>query len=410
MPKITVELSALAVRRLSRPGWHAVGGVAGLLLRISDTGARYWVLRIRMSGRRRDIGIGSYPEVSLARAREQAREMRAQAREGLDPIESRAAARAALLAARDSRLTFDAAARKCIAAKRAEFRNAKHAAQWESTLSTYASPVIGALPVADVELAHIVTILEPIWTIKTETATRVRGRIEAVLSWATVGGYRKGENPARWRGHLDAVLPKPRKIAKTRHHRALPWPQIGAFMAELRRREGMAARALEFLILTAARSGEVRGATWSEIDQQASVWTVPAERIKAGKEHRVPLCEAAMAVLEALPRFAGNDLVFPAARGGQLSDMSLSAVMRRMNADAVPHGFRSTFRTWAAETTNYPREVAEQCLAHAIPSPVERAYRRGDLFAKRTRLMNEWARYCDTIAPAGEVVAIRGAK
>lgn len=408
MPKKAPELSAIEVKRLSRiPGFHAVGGVAGLHLNVIQTLASSWILRAMVGERRRDIGLGGYPDVSLSEAREAARKARRAIREGTDPVEQRALARASLIASRASRLTFDQAAKQCIAAKRHEFRNAKHVKQWEATLATYASPVIGSLPVADVDLPHIVTILEPIWTTKTETATRLRGRIEAVLAWATVGGYRCGDNPARWRGHLDAVLPKPRKVAKTKHHRALPWSDIGQFMRELRQREGMAARALEFAILTAARSGEVRGATWQEIDLQQRVWTVPADRIKAGKEHRVPLSDAAVAVLEALPRFAGTDLIFPAAQGGQLSDMSISAVTRRMAVDAVPHGFRSTFRTWAAENTNYPREVAEQALAHAIPNPVERAYRRGDLFAKRARLMDEWARYCATAPNAGEVVAIR---
>lgn len=418
VPRVARELTAIEVRRLiaevvagkRRPGPHPVGGVAGLLISVKRSGAASWILRTPVGKRRPDIGLGRYGDVTLAQARDKARAAKAQIRQGIDPVAQRAAARAALLASNASRLTFDQAAHKCISAKRHEFRNPKHIKQWESTLTTYASPVIGKLPVGDVELAHVVTILEPIWTTKTETATRLRGRIEAVLSWATVGGYRKGENPARWRGHLDAVLPKPRKIVKTNHHKALPWQQIGAFMADLRRREGMGARALEFTILTAARSGEVRGATWSEIDLQQRIWTVPEDRIKAGKEHRVPLSDTAVAVLEALPRFVGNDLVFPAARGGQLSDMSLSAVMRRMAVDAVPHGFRSTFRDWCAENTNYPREVAEQALAHAIPDKVEAAYRRGDLFTKRTRLMDEWSRYCNTVQPAGEVVAIRGTK
>ncbi|HET8701444.1 MAG TPA: integrase arm-type DNA-binding domain-containing protein [Nitrococcus sp.] len=410
MPKRARELSALEVRRLTTPGLHAVGGVVGLQLRISDTNARYWVLRTTIAGRRRDIGIGPYPEVTLAQARVSAAEARAKARAGIDPVAERRAARDALLAAQGASLTFDEAAKKCIAAKRREFRNPKHAAQWSSTLDAYASPVIGKLPVAAVELAHIVTILEPIWTTKTETATRLRGRIEAVLAWATVSGYRSGENPARWKGHLDAVLPKPRKVAKVRHHKALPWQEIGRFVRELRSREGLAARALEFLILTATRSGEVRGATWDEISLAQRLWTIPAHRIKAGREHRVPLSDAAVALLEALPRFVGSKYVFPAARGGALSDMSLSAVMKRMSTDAVPHGFRSTFRDWCSETTAYPRDVAEMALAHAIPDKVEAAYRRGDLMAKRIQLMKEWARFCSTVQPVGEVVSITRAR
>lgn len=409
MPKRARELSAVETKRLTVPGRHAVGGVSGLLLYVRPGGARSWILRTMVGGKRRDIGLGRYPDVPLGGARERARGALEQIHQGADPVERRAAARSALAAARASRITFDEAARKCVAAKAHEFRNKKHAAQWATTLHTYASPVIGSLPVAEVELSHIVTILEPIWTTKTETATRLRQRIEAVLAWATVGGYRQGENPARWKGHLDAVLPKPRKVKKVRHHKAIQWQEVGRFVAELRHREGISARALEFLILTAARSGEVRGATWDEIDLDRRLWTIPANRIKAGKEHRVPLSDEALTLLKALPHVHGCNYVFPAPRGGALSDMSLSAVMKRMGADAVPHGFRSTFRDWCAENTAYPREVCEMALAHAIPDKVEAAYRRGDLMAKRTRLMNEWARFC-ALVPSGRVVGIREAR
>ncbi|MCG5513640.1 tyrosine-type recombinase/integrase [Ectothiorhodospira shaposhnikovii] len=408
MPKVAKELSALAVRRLSKPGLHAVGGVAGLLLRISDTGAKYWVLRATIGGKRRDVGLGPYPEIGLAEAREQAAEMRHQARNGTDPIAERNEKREALRAANAKALTFDQAADRYLKGKASEFRNAKHAKQWRATLDTYASPVLGKMAVDRVELAHVLQVLEPIWHTKTETASRVRGRVEKVLDYATVSGFREGENPARWRGNLDAILPAPAKLKKVQHHRAVPWQDMPAFMEALRKRQALAARALEFLVLTAARSGEVRGATWDEIDLQAKTWTVPAERMKASREHVVPLPDDAVALLEALPRFEGTPYVFPATKGGQLSDMALSALMRRMEVDATPHGFRSTFRDWVSETTAYPHEVAEMALAHTIPSAVERAYRRGDLLAKRSRLMTEWAAFLRDGAPAGGVVPLKG--
>ena len=406
MPKKAKELSPLEVRRITRPGMHAVGGVAGLLLQITPSGATSWILRAKVGEKRRDIGLGGYPDVTLNMARDKAREARELIAKGIDPVEQRKAARAQLISAQAKALTFDEAADKLHKSKSQEFRNEKHAAQWISTLKTYASPVIGSLPVADVELAHIVKILEPIWTTKTETATRLRQRIEAVLAWATVSGFRKGDNPARWKGHLDAVLPKPGKVAKVEHYKALPIDAMPGFMVELRKREGIAARALEFAILTAARSGEVRAATWDEIDLDKRVWTVPGDRMKAGKEHRVPLSESAVKLLASLPRIADNNLVFPAPRGGVLSDMTISAVMKRMEVDAVPHGFRSTFRDWCAERTNYPHEVAEMALAHTIKSKTEKAYRRDDLLPKRARMMQEWANFVETQRAAGEVIPI----
>lgn len=408
MPKVAKELSAVEVRRLDNPGIHAVGGVSGLLLQVTDTGARSWILRTKIGPRRREIGLGGFPEVPLAMARDKAREAKELIRQGVDPIAQRRAARTALIAADGKAITFKEAAEKFLTSKTVEFKNAKHAAQWGSTLETYAYPVIGNLPVDAVELAHVVKVLEPIWTAKTETATRLRGRIESVLSWATVSGFRSGDNPARWRGNLDAVLPKPNKLKNVQHHAAVPWREVSSFMVKLRKRDGMAARALEFLILTAARSGEVRGATWDEIDLERKVWTVPAERMKAGKEHVAPLCDDAIALLKELPRLDDSDLVFHAPRGGQLSDMTLAAVMRRMKVAATPHGFRSTFRDWTAEATAYPHEVCEMALAHSVGSAVERAYRRGDLFVKRARLMTDWSEFLNMPADAsGDVVAIR---
>lgn len=410
MPKKAKELGPLDVKRLVEPGLHAVGGVAGLHLQILPSGGRSWVLRIVIGGKRREVGLGGFPDVPLALAREKAREVREAVQQGRDPIAERAAARSALAAQRGAEITFDECAEKFISAKSAEWKNAKHVAQWSATLTTYASPVVGTMQVRDIELSHIVKILEKddFWTTKTETASRVRGRIEAVLDWATVRGYRKGENPARWKGHLDKVLAAPKKVQKVEHHAALPVDEIGAFMRDLREREGIAARALEVLILTAARSGEVRGMTWGEINLDEAVWIVPAERMKAKREHRVPLSVRVIEVLRSLPVVAG-ELVFPGMReGSPLSDMTLTAVLKRMGrADLTAHGFRSSFRDWAAERTNYPREVAEMALAHTIGDKVEAAYRRGDLFEKRRRMMEDWSRFCDIVQATGAVVPIR---
>ena len=403
MPKKAKELKPVEVSRLiGRDGFHAVGGVSGLHLQNrGDSSA--WVLRVTIGNRRRDVGLGGYPDVPLAQARDKARGIRAKIEQGIDPIAERKASRTALIGA----LTFDEAAKRLIEAKSPEWSNAKHATQWQATLDTYASPIIGKMPVDKIELRHVVEVLTPIWHTKTETASRVRSRMEAVLSWATATGARSGDNPARWRGNLDAgILAKPNKIRKVKHHTALPIDDLPGFVADLRQREGVAARALEFAILTAALSGEVRGATWDEIDLDAKVWIIPAERMKAGKEHSVPLVPRAVALLKALPRYAGTDLVFASPTGKVLSDMTLSAVMRRMEVDAVPHGFRSTFRDWASERTNYPRDVAEMALAHTIGDKVEAAYRRGDLMTKRTKMMAEWAKFIEAKPVSGNVVPI----
>jgi integrase len=397
MPKKAAELGPLQVSRLKEPGAHAVGGVAGLMLKISDAGARSWILRAMVAGKRRDMGLGGYPDVTLAQARDSARTARAQIRTGGDPIQERQAARSASAAATAKAKTFDQCGEALIKAKSGEWKNAKHRAQWKSTLDLYASPKIGRVLVQDVELSHVLAVLEAdsLWTTKTETASRLRGRIETVLDWATARGYRTGDNPARWRGHLDQLLARPRKIKKVVHHPALKVDDLGAFMVNLRKMEGLGARALEFAILTAGRSGEVRGAKWPEIDLEGKTWTVPAERMKAKKEHRVPLSKQAIELLNALPKVEGTDFLFPGRGQKPLSDMSLTACMRRMKLEAVPHGFRSTFRDWASERTNYPREMAEMALAHTIESAVEAAYRRGDLLAKRTSMMQAWADFCD---------------
>ena len=409
MPKIAKELGALVVARLSKPGLHFVGGVPGLGMHITATGARSWLLRAKIAGKRREMGLGGFPGVTLAMAREKAREARELIRQGVDPVVRQQIALSALRASVASALTFRQCATAYMAAHEAGWKNAKHAQQWANTLDQYAYPIFGGLLVRDVELSHVMTVLEPIWATKTETAVRLRGRIEAVLDWATARGYRDGLNPARWRGHLDKLLAKPSKVAKVEHHPALPVGQVGAFMTRLRAAAGTGARALEFAILTAARSGEVRGACWSEIDRDAKVWTIPGDRMKAGKEHRVPLSAAALAILAHLPEGKPSDLLFAAPRGGALSDMTLTAVLRRMEVAAVPHGFRSTFRDWASECTNYPNELAEMALAHAVSDKVEAAYRRGDMIERRIALMADWATFVERPQVSASVRAIRAA-
>jgi integrase len=393
VPRKAKELSPLEVRRLSQPGRWSVGGVDGLALQVTESGARSWVLRVTVAGKQREMGLGSFPSVPLAEAREKARAHRAKVEQGDDPISTRRAAQSAVIAERNAQQSFAVVAAQYIAQHEKTWKNSKHAAQWQATLRAYAEPVLGVMFVRDVTAAHVIKVLEPIWANKTETATRVRSRIELVLDYATARGFRDGPNPARWRGNLDAALPRPSKVTKVQHHAAVPVADISRFMLRLVAVTGMGARALEFLIMTAARSGEVRGATWSELDIEAALWAVPAERMKAGREHRVPLSHPAIKLLKSLPQGQGADLVFPGMRG-PLSDMSLSAVLRRMKVDATVHGFRSTFRDWVSEQTNHPSEVAEMALAHAVGDKVEAAYRRGDLFDKRVAMMEDWAQFC----------------
>lgn len=410
-------------------GWHADGGNLYLLVRGAS---RAWVFRyVGPDGKRRNMGLGGLESVALAQAREHAKRLREQVRHPLEPSDPLSARRerrtAAKLQARRAK-TFKECADAFLENKRHEWSNPKHGQQWENTLKDYAYPIFGDLPVADIDTELVVSCLTAIWTTKTETAKRLRGRIEAVLDWATVSKFRHGENPARWRGHLDKLLAKPTKVATVEHHTALPYAVIGEFVAELRARDGIGARALEFAILTAARSGEVRGAVWEEIDLAEKVWTIPAARMKAKREHRVPLPEAAVKLLQSLPRLDDSPYVFPSSKPRTpLSDMTLTATIRRMNeartakgeapwcdarsGDTITvHGFRSTFRDWAAERTNYPRECAEMALAHTVGNAVEAAYRRGDLFDKRRRMMNDWAKYCGTLpVRAGVVVPMKGA-
>lgn len=411
MARIVKELSVRDVQRLvadRMSGYHRVGGVPGLCLQVGKEPSNRcsWVLRCRVGNRRRDIGLGGYPAVSLASARERARRMKDEIWEGIDPIEKRKAAWAALKAEEAKFMRFDDCVQEYLKAQVAYMKNYKHRRQWESTLATYASPIIGKLNVADIELAHIIKILEPLWTTKPETAGRLRGRIEKVLAWATVRGFRQGDNPARWKGHLDHVFAAPSKIRTVKHHRALPVDELPEFMAALSQLQGQGARALEFTILTAARSGEVRGMSWDEIDLGAAVWAVPASRMKTGREHRVPLSAAAVTALARADQCKDCDLVFPGKQGRPLSDMTLSAVLKRMKVDATVHGFRSTFRDWCAEETATPSDVAEMALSHTIRSKVEAAYRRGDLLEKRHMLMEQWAAFAGWPESRPKVVKI----
>ena len=432
MPKVIEEISALDVKRLTHPGGKrnallSVGGVPGLHLQITPTGGRSWILRTTVGKLRRDVGLGGFPAVTLAQARDKAREARAKIESGVDPVEARKAAKAALAAAQRRGLTFDAATKAYLETKLEGFKNAKHRQQWENTLATYAAPEIGKMLVQEIETQDVLRVLKPIWSDKTETASRVRGRIEAVLSWATVSGHRKGDNPARWAGNLKELLPAASKVAKSDNQPALALDDVANWFAALRKREGMGARALEFLALVAARSGEVRGARWDEFDLTKNIWSIPADRMKMDREHRVALSGDAVALLKALPRMEGNDLVFPAPRGGELSDMTLSAVMKRMHESevakdrpgvldraskrpAVPHGMRSTFRDWAAERTTYPGEMAEVALAHKISNAVEAAYRRGDMIEKRRAMMTAWAEFLGGARRSGTVVKIAAGK
>jgi integrase len=389
------RLTARHVATLKDPGRYGDGG--GLWLQISTWGTKAWIFRFTMQGRARHMGLGPVDTLSLAEARDKARDARKLVLDGIDPIEQRKAVQKARWAETAKQITFRDAAQRYIDAHKAGWRNPKHASQWSATLELYAYPVVGTLPVGAVDTALVLKILEPIWSVKTETASRLRGRIEAVLDWATARHYRQGENPARWRGHLDKLLPAKTKVRKVRHHDAMPYVDIPAFMAELRRQDCISAHALEFTILTAARTGETVGATWDEIDLLTKVWTIPGERTKSGREHRVPLSDRAAELLGKVSREDKNPFVFLGQRAGQgLSNMAMLQLLRGMKGDGLTvHGFRSTFRDWAAEETNFPREVAEAALAHVLRDKTEAAYRRGDALEKRRRLMQAWARHCE---------------
>ena len=404
MPRVAKTLGALGIKRLGdAPGLHPVGNVQGLRFRITKTGSKSWVLRTTIGTRRTDLGLGSYPTVTLAMAVERAREAMTKIREGIDPAAERRARKATI------EWTFERCAEAYMVAHRPSWRNAKHAAQWGSTLRTYVYPAFGGKHVRDIGKADVLAAIEPHWTNKNETMVRVRNRIELVIAWAMQREYRpEGPNPARWRGNLDAVLPRPSKVNNRQHFEALPIDDMFAFVRTLREVDTVGARALEFTILTVSRTGAVRAAKWDQFDLAAKVWSVPGDIMKSGRPHRVPLSARAGELVAALPRLEGVEWVFPG-RQGMLSDMALTQSMRRLGLTAVPHGFRSTFTDWCSERTATPAEVREMALAHAIRDQTEEAYRRGDLFDKRRHLMDQWAAFIDTDPkPANNVVSLSG--
>ncbi len=404
------NLSAAFVKTTSKVGKYSDGG--NLYLQVSESKSRdtsvavtkSWIFRYARFGKDTWLGLGPFPDVSLKDAREFARDERAKLRAGIDPLTDKRARRRSVRFGEANMKTFAECAAAYIESHKAEWTNPKHTEQWRYTLDNIAGPVFGHLPVSEIDTALVMRCLEPIWQTKTETANRLRGRIESVLSWATVHGYRQGENPARWRGHLKELLAAPSKIAKVVHHPALPYAEIGAFMGELRKEKGIAARALEFTILTAARTIEAVGARASEFDRET--WTVPAARMKARREHRVPLSSPVMNLVRDMP---STDYVFPNQKPYKhLPNEAMRAVLQRMGHKGITvHGFRSAFRDWCAEMTAYPSEVAEMALAHSLQDKTEAAYRRGDLFEKRRKLMNEWARYCDKVLGKASVVALK---
>ncbi len=418
MPRLAIELMPIEIKRLTVPGYHAVGRVPGLMLQVSPSGTTSWLLRVKIGDKRREIGLGAYPGVGLALAHQKAQQVRDDIVAGVDPVAKRAAGRQSIVEqqAEEKRTawTFRRCAEAYIKATAPSWRNKKHAKQWTSTLEAYAYPTIGDLMVRNVTKAHIIQIIEPHWATKNETINRVRNRIESVLDWAKQRNLREGDNPARWAGNLDkAGFPAKADIAPPQKHRALDASLVFEFLRKLRSVGGMGARALEFVVLTACRSGEARMATWSEIDWAAKTWRIPASRTKSAKRFakdgiefwNVPLSEDAIKLLGALPRFDKVEWIFPGAKAGSpLSDMTLTKVLRDMSVNAVPHGFRATFSSWTASSTGYPSEVREMALAHSIGDGTVAAYQRSDLFDKRRNLMADWAKYINTAPAVGDNV------
>jgi integrase len=414
MVRASGRLTALKVEKAKKPGMYADGG--GLYLRVTREGARNWVLRFMLDRKPRWMGLGPLALYGLAEARARALDARRQRYEGIDPIEARRAERARLRLDVAKAITFAQCAESYIAAHRAGWRNGKHAAQWPATLAAYAYPLVGTLPVQAVDTGLVLKVLEPVWTAKPETAGRLRGRLESILDYAKARGWRDGENPARWRGHLDKLLPARSKVRAVGHHAALPYGELPAFLANLRAQEGVAARALEFLILTAARTGEAIGARWNEVDFLDKTWTVPPSRMKAHREHRVPLSPRALAILSEMQAARAGDasdgFVFPGRRPATpLSNMAFLMLLRRMGyGELTAHGFRATFKTWASERTSFQNEIIESSLAHVTGGKVEQAYMRGDLFEKRRRLMVQWATFATAAlaqAPRSNVTPLR---
>ena len=412
MPKIVKPLTAMEVAKITKVGWTAVGGVPGLLLQIGEpvqkgsSTPRSWILRIRIAAKRHPIGLGSYPQVTLAKAREQANKLCLEARQGVNLIERKKVQRSALLAAASKNKTFNDCAQAYMDAHATDYRSEKHRKQWAATLVTYVYPQLGDMLVADIAMRDVLAVMNQpmkaksgvngtLWTIKTTTAERTLGRIKTVLDYATVNEYRSGTNPAQWKGYLSTQLSKPGLIVKVKHHPAVPYSEVGDFMVQLRKNGSISAKALELLILSAVRSGSVREADWSEIDFDEKLWTIPPEHTKTNKEHRVPLSPAAITLLRSLPKRASSTKVFPSPKGLALSDMALSQLMRGMRergeltVEAVPHGFRSTFRDWAAEQTSFPDEIRKVASGHTVGDSVQQAYQRTDLLEKRRQLMEQ---------------------
>lgn len=398
------RLKATSVKN-KPPGMHADGGSLYLLVK-PDGKNRSWIFRYRdrVTGKLRDMGLGPTWDVQLAEARKRAEDLRRMLRDGRDPLAEKQAKRAEAKLQHQKQLTFGRCAELYIEAQRAGWRNPKHAQQWDSTLRTYCEP-IWKLPVDSIDTALVMRCLDPIWTTKTETASRLRGRMESVLAWATVRGLRTGDNPAQWRNHLDQLLPARNKVQAVEHRAALPYVEVAEFMAELRQRDSLAARSLELQIFTATRPGEAAGAQWKEIDLERAIWTIPGARMKAGKEHRIPLAPAVVKLLQALPQVGPH--VFPGVRGKPITTDAAMKLLKDMRPGLTAHGFRSTFRDWAAETTSHPREVIEAAMAHRLKDAAEAAYQRGDLLQRRAVLMKDWAGYCGTVRKGATVTALK---
>lgn len=414
MTRSIQRLNSLALSRATAPGYLPDGG--GLYLQVTPSGSKSWIYRFALFGRRREMGLGKFPDVSLAAARVAASDARSLAKSGKDPIAARKAARESLNLEASRGITFDEAAKQFIEDHESTWKNGKHRQQWRNTLDTYVSPKIGHLAVGSIGTPEVTRILDPIWKRKPETASRVRGRIERILDWAKVRGYRTGENPARWRGHLDSVFPAPSKVRRVTHHAAIEIDDMPAVYAGLTKTDGMSYRAVRFTLLTAVRAGETTGAQWSEFDLEAGVWTIPAARMKMARDHRVPLSREAASIIRELTESRTGKSVFPGQRKGRpLSIASLSKALKTVATKVVPgkavttHGCRSTFKDWAAERTSFPAEVSEMALAHAIGDKTEAAYRRGELMKKRTAMMQAWAGFVTTPRKAGNVVSLNRA-
>lgn len=412
MPRVAKVLSAIEIKRINKPGYHPVGGIAGLNLQVSEAGTKSWVIRVKVGDKRREIGLGAYDPSGngVALAREKAQQIRDEIVAGVDPVAQRLVNRQSIVQAqleeKAMQWTFRACAEAYIKAKSPGWKNVKHASQWTNTLETYVYPSIGDMLVRNIHIGHVTAIIEPYWATKNETISRVRNRIELVLDWATVRKYRSGDNPARWKGNLDkAGLADRSVVGKVTGHRALPAAKLFNFMEELRKLKGYGPRCLEFVVLTACRSGEARLAQWSEFDMVEKTWNIPGERMKSGRPHRVPLSDEVISLLNGLERMDGTELLFPGKKeNAPISDMTMTKIMRDMGVDAVPHGFRATFSSWTASSTAYPFEVREMALAHAIGDGTVAAYQRSDLFEKRRNLMADWAKFTNTAPVVGDNV------